>query len=451
MEVGGLRKLGGLPMPCGHHGVRRAALLVLCALASIPLVTLTACQRPGRYVGAIPIAEGLLDPVSVAAPEGDTRLFVVERRGRVKVVDPVAKVVTGTYLDIVNRVSTGGERGLLAIAFAPDFAETGHLYALYQRTNEDTVLSRFVALDPSADFVSPATERILLSEQTASGMTALGGALRFGPDGLLYVGIGDSRVSPTGDTQLLRRLRGKILRIDVSGGPTAPYTIPPGNPFGPPFQPEIWAYGVHDPAQIDFDPYTGDLWVTDRGRGARDEVNLLPAGVGGLNLGSPAHEGNLCVRDTAALHCEDPNDPQNLFFPIHDVPRNPECGIVGSYAYGGTLLDLTGTFSFSDRCTSRLMILSPAAKNRPLRVGDATDVVTMGQAAPTNVVSIGSDGFGEPHVVSGAPGVVYRIQIGYDLDEDGLPEPGDNCPFVPNRDQLDSDENGIGDACEGEA
>jgi hypothetical protein len=432
-------------MPCGHRGYRRVALAFLAA--SLSFSGLTACSRPGTYLGAIPVAQNLTNPVFVAAPPGDPRLFVVEKRGRVKVIDPVAKTVIGTYLDIVTRVGTGGDRGLASIAFPPDFAESGHFYALYQQTNGDTVLSRFVAADPADNAVSPASERQLLTTQTA-GNTFLGGGLRFGPDGMLYIGIGDSRPDPgTGDSQLVRRLRGKLLRIDVSGGPDDRYRIPSGNPFPAPALPELWAIGVHDPMRIDFDPDTGDLWVTDRGLDFRDEVNVLPAGVGGQNLGWPAHEGDLCARVLSGMPCDNPVKPTRFLFPMHDFPYGPGCRVVGGYAYAGGLMDLRGAFAFADACTTHVSLLAPADMPHPLKMADVTDVILAGGPPFASVSAIASDGFGEPYLVSNVDGTVYRIQVGYDLDADGIPEPSDNCPFVSNRDQLDSNDDGIGDAC----
>jgi hypothetical protein len=433
-------------MPCGLRGLRRVVFCLLAA--SVPLAGFTDC-RPEPFLGAIPIATGLTMPILVTAPPGDPRLFVVEKAGRIKIIDPVAKTVVGTFLDISNRVGSGGERGLCALAFPPDFAETGHFYVMYQKTNGDTSLSRFVAPDPQGNTASPTSEFPLLLVQPV-GTTFLGGGLRFGPDGMLYVGVGDSRADPgTGDSQLLRRTRGKILRLDVSGGPQDRYTIPPGNPFSAPAAlPEIWAYGVHDPMRFDFDPDTGDLWVTDRGLGFADEVNVLPAGVGGQNLGWPAHEGNVCARVLPSMPCEDPNAPDELHFPIHELPFGKSCRVVGGYAYASGQEDLRGAFAFSDVCNDRLKILPPSDMPHPMVVADVTAVVRGSGPPLTGITAIASDGWGEPHVVSGGQGVVYRIQVGYDTDEDGIAEPADNCPFVSNRPQTDTNGDGIGDACE---
>jgi hypothetical protein len=432
-------------MPCGLRAFRHFVPVLF--LASFPLVGFTDC-RPEPYVGAIPIATGLTMPVFVAAPDGDPRLFVAEKTGRVKVIDPVARTVVGTFLDISNLVGVGGDRGLTSIAFPSDYPETGHFYVLYHRPNL-TTLSRFVAADPAGNTADPATEFRLMSIQLGSP-TYLGGGLRFGPDGMLYIGIGDSRADPgPGDSQHLRMYRGKILRIDVSGGPQDLYRIPPGNPFrAPAALPEIWAYGVHDPMRIDFDPDTGDLLVTDRGLDLRDEVDALPAGVGGQNLGWPAQEGDACARVLPSLPCEDPDAPVNLTFPIHDMPYGKSCRVVGGYAYAAGQAELRGAFAFSDACSNRLVLLPPAETTHPMLPADVTIVVRGSDPPITGITAIASDGFGEPHVVSGGEGVVYRIQVGYDSDDDGIAEPADNCPFVSNRDQSDWNGDGIGDACE---
>jgi glucose/arabinose dehydrogenase len=428
-------------MRCGHRGLCRAFLLLL---AAVPLSGVVACMRPDPYVGTIPIAEGLTNPVFVTAPPGDPRVFVVEKRGRVKVIDPVARTVVGTYLDIVSRVGTGGELGLQSIAFAPDFAESGHLYAFYQN-GTSTVISRFVAADPAANTVLASSERQLLVSQTA-GMTNLGGALRFGPDGMLYIGMGDSRTDPgTGDSQLVRRLRGKILRIDVSGGPDDRYTIPAGNPFPAPALPELWAIGVHDPASLDFDPDTGALWVTDHGKDFADEVNVLPAGVGGQNLGWPAHEGTVCSRVLSTMPCDNPAAPTRYHFPRYETGFGPSCRIAGGYVYAGGLTQGRGTYAFGDACTGLVTLVS--AHDLPLWVNGATDMLLHGAPPFARIASLGSDGFREPHLVN-PDGVVYRLQIGYDVDLDGIAEPQDNCPEVSNRDQADWDGNGVGDLCD---
>lgn len=433
-------------MRCGNRGFGRAFLSLLSLLTALPLAGLVACARPDPYLGTSPIAEGLTNPVFVAAPPGDARVFVVEKRGRVKVIDPVTRTVVGTYLDIVNRVGTGGERGLHSIAFPPDFAQSGHFYAFYQNLAGNTVLSRFVASDPAANTVSASSEFELIESQTA-GTASFGGALRFGPDGMLYVGVGDSRVDPgSGDSQLLRRLRGKILRIDVSGGPTDRYRIPAGNPFASPLLPEIWAFGVHDPSSIDFDPDTGALWVTDRGQGFADEVNVLPAGLGGQNLGWPAHEGTVCSRVLSNLPCDDPAAPTRYHFPRFSYEYGPGCRIVGGYVYAGGHLDARGAYGFADACTNRVTIVSP--HDLPVMTRDGTDMILHGAPPFAGLASIAGDGFGAPHAVSSQLGVVYRIQLGYDVDDDGVPEPQDNCPLVSNRDQADWNGDGVGDLCE---
>ena len=432
-------------MHCGNRGYGRAFLSFFSLLTALPLAGLLACFRPDPYVGTHPIAEGLTNPVFVTAPVGDPRLFVVEKRGRVKIIDPVTRTVVGTYLDIVSRVGTAGERGLHSIAFPPDFTQTGHFYAFYQDVGGNTVVSRFVAADPAANTVSAASERQLFITQTA-GMASLGGALRFGPDGMLYIGVGDSRVDPgSGDSQLVRRYRGKILRIDVSGGPDDRYRIPAGNPYPTPALPELWAIGVHDPASIDFDPDTGALWVVDRGQGFADEVNVLPAGVGGQNLGWPAHEGTVCSRVLASMPCDDPAAPTRYHFPRVSYEYGPGCRILGGYVYAGGYTEGRGAYAFADACTNKVTIVSA---DLPVMTEDGTAMILHGAPPFVEFAAIASDGFGEPHVVSSGLGIVYRVQLGYDVDDDGLPDLRDNCPLVSNRDQADGNGDGIGDLCE---
>lgn len=428
-------------MPRSPRGARRRLVLLLSL--ALPLLG-AECPRP--YVGLVPAAEGFELPVFATAPAGDPRLFVVEQRGRVLPLDPVTGALGAPFLDIRSRVGSLDEQGLWALAFAPDYAERGHFYVYYQNGG-DSVVSRFVAPDPADGPADPASEVELL-RVSMGGSTALGGGLQFGPhDGMLYVGVGEGGYSATGsgNAQLLRRLRGKILRIDVRGGPQDPYTIPADNPYvSTANRGEIWAAGVHDPARMDFDPITGDLWVADRGLTAREEVHVLPAGVGGLNLGWPIHEGSLCMRNVSGLPCETPATANRFSFPLHEYAHGESCRVVGALMLPNPAASslLERPFLFADACSERFFVLL---------YGEAWDVsgfAEEGVVDLSGVAAVSRDGFGQPYVVNRSSGSLLWLRLGPDSDTDGIVDLVDNCPLDPNRDQADEDEDGEGDVCD---
>jgi glucose/arabinose dehydrogenase len=428
-------------MPRPARAPRRTAALL--ALLALPLVA-GRCPEVEQFA-LVPVASGLERPVYAIAPWGDPRVFAVEQAGRIRIVDPVTGSVGATFLDIRNRVGTGGDYGLWGLAFPPDFAETGHFYVYYQN-GFDSVLTRFVAPDPAGGAADPASAFELLRVQMG-GVTALGGGLQFGPhDGMLYVGVGEGGYSDTGpgNAQLGRRMRGKILRLDVSGGPRAPYTVPPDNPFvaSTVNLPEIWALGVHDPVRMDFDPGSGDLWVADRGLTQREEIHLLPAGAGGANLGWPIHEGSLCARNVTGLACETPATANRFTFPVYEYAHGARCRIVGGLPYAGAAAGgPERPFLFADSCGDQFL-----ARLHGL-IWDASMPFASAQMLE-RVEAVSRDGFGEPYLVSRDNGSVYWVRLGSDADGDGVLDRADNCPDVPSRDQRDEDGDGQGDVCD---
>ncbi len=247
-------------------------------------------------------ATGLLSPVGMAVAPGDSsRLFVLEQAGVIQVVQE-GVVQPDAYLDLRDRVgANASEQGLLGLAFDPDFMENGRFYVDYTDTSGNTVISRFQA---SADRLSgdPSSEQRLLAI-IQPYQNHNGGHIAFGPDGYLYVGMGDggSAGDPQGNAQNLQTLLGKILRIDVDGG--SPYAIPAGNPFSDSLDglPEIFISGVRNPWKFDFDPATGDLYIADVGQNQWEEVNFLPAGAAaGSNLGWNYREGPLAFEGSPA-------------------------------------------------------------------------------------------------------------------------------------------------------
>jgi len=360
--------------------------------AAVLLATLLSCTATAQP-RLVEVARGFSNPVAIAHA-GDDRLFVVEQRGTVRVVRD-GQVLPEPFLDITDRVRSGGERGLLGLAFPPDFAATGRFYAYYIDLNGDSVLSRFLAEGDAAD---PASEQVLLT-QVQPYSNHNGGQLAFGPDGYLYLGLGDggSGGDPQGNGQRLDTLLGKVLRLDVSGDRAE---APADNPFvrREGARPEVWAYGLRNPWRFSFDRETGDLYIADVGQNAFEEVNLQPAGSrGGENYGWNVMEADRCFQPRSGC------DTTGLVLPIVVYPHGREWGssITGGYVYRGSAVpDLRGAYVFGDYVSGRIW--------RADRVGDGWEVTPLVDAG-FNVSTFGEDASGELYVADHGGGVVYRL------------------------------------------
>jgi glucose/arabinose dehydrogenase len=306
------------------------------------------------------VVEQLTDPVDVASPgDGSGRLFVVEQPGRIRLVQDGA-LVTRPFLDIRPRVASGGERGLLGLAFHPDFPTDPRLFVDYTDLNGDTVVSAFRVDPDDPDVADPESERILLQiDQPYANHN--GGAVVFGPDGMLYIATGDggSGGDPNGNGQRLDTLLAKILRIDVNVEPTGgsrpyPYRIPDDNPFvdDAGARPEIWLTGLRNPWRMRFDGETGDLWIGDVGQGAWEEIDVAPGGNGGLDFGWNVMEG---------FHCFEPSDgcdESGLTLPVAEYGHDLGCAVIGGVVVRDPdqpLLD--GAYLFSDSCSGNFWLM----------------------------------------------------------------------------------------------
>ncbi len=300
---------------------------------------------------------GFSRPVQLThAGDGSGRLFVVEQAGTVRLIAG-GEVQALPFLDISERVSCCGERGLLSVAFPPGYSTKGYFYVNYTDSAGDTVVSRFRrSSDPHR--ADPGSEEILLTvEQPYSNHN--GGQLAFGPDGYLYIGMGDggSAGDPRNNAQDPLELLGKLLRIDVESG-NEPYGIPDSNPFAfdDAHQPEIWAMGVRNPWRFSFDPATGDLFVADVGQGSREEVNVqLASSPGGENYGWRIMEGSRCYNP-------DPCDSTGLVLPVAEYDHSQGCSVSGGHVYRGSRWPrLDGVYLFGDYCSGRIWGLRRAA------------------------------------------------------------------------------------------
>lgn len=350
------------------------------------------------------VATGLDFPLDLTAPRNDPRLFVVEKTGRIRVIEDGA-VLPAPFLDLHDRVSGGPEQGLLGLAFDPAYSTNGRFVVNYTGLNGDTRISAFgVSADPDVADVS--TETVLLAVPQPFP-NHNGGGLAFGPDGYLYVGLGDGGGGgdPNGNGQSLATLLGKLLRIDLNGG--TPYAVPPDNPFaaaaGPATRGEIWSYGLRNPWRFSFDRLTHDLYIGDVGQDAHEEIDVAPApgggGGGGLNFGWNRMEGAHCYPPTAGDAC----DRAGLTLPVVDYDHGQGCSVTGGYVYRGAAIpDLQGVYLYGDYCQGFVRSFRFAG-------GQATDQRDWQALRPGgNVTSFGEDAAGEVYVLT-AQGGVYRI------------------------------------------
>ena len=341
------------------------------------------------------IAQGLSDPLYLTAPAGDPRLFIVEQEGRVR-IEKDGRLLAKPFLDLMSRVGSGGERGLLSIAFHPRYRDNGFFIVNFTDKNGDTHIERLrVSADPDvADAAS--AKLLLLIEQPYANHN--GGHILFGPDGMLYVGMGDGGAGgdPHGNGQKLGTLLGKLLRIDVDHGD--PYTVPPDNPFvaTTAARGEIWAYGLRNPWRLAFDRAAGLLYIADVGQNQWEEVDVQPAGQGGQNYGWNTMEGAHCY---VLPLCR----TSGLTLPAVEYGHDEGCSVIGGYVYRGTKWPaLTGQYFYSDYCRGWL-------KSFRFERGVATSPRTWNVGDLGSVLSFGEDAAGELYILS-ANGRVYQIK-----------------------------------------
>jgi glucose/arabinose dehydrogenase len=332
-------------------------------------------------------------PTSLVARPGSDTLYVTERAGRVR---PMVDFTLGDpIIDIVDEVVTNSEQGLLDLEFSPD---GNTLYISYNVPPDGD--TRIAAYTMSGDTVDPASRRELLAVDQPFP-NHKGGDVEIGPDGFLYIGLGDGGAGgdPLGNAQNTTVLLGKILRID----PTQPaggkqYGIPPGNPFadGQGGAPEIWAYGLRNPWRFTFDPRNDDLWIADVGQGDWEEIDLLPAASGagqGANLGWDLMEGT--------HEFEGGSNPDGGVLPVFEYDHGEGCSISGGVVYRGTgVPGLAGAYLFTDYCNGTI---------RAVRAQDgAVSEERVFDAEGSNLVAFGEDAAGEVYVMS-LDGPIYRL------------------------------------------
>jgi glucose/arabinose dehydrogenase len=351
------------------------------------------------------IVAGLSSPIGVTnAGDGSDRLFVVQRGGQVRVINADGSLRGAPFVDLSAKVVAGGEQGLLGLAFHPDFAANGRLFVDYTRASDgaDVVSELTASADRSS--ASPASERVLLAVADPYA-NHNGGQLAFGPDGYLYIAMGDggSGGDPQGNGQNRQALLGKILRIDVDGTHAAgkEYAIPNSNPYAPggvspgAGLPEIWAYGLRNPWRFSFDRGNGDLYIGDVGQNAWEEVDRQPAGShGGENYGWNAFEGTHCYEDCGGV---------SYVRPIAEYGHGVGCSVTGGYVYRGAAQPaLRGFYILGDYCSGVIYTLPAGAGSKTLKAVADTSL---------SIASFGEGEDGEVYVADVSGGRVYRIVV----------------------------------------
>lgn len=311
-------------------------------------------------------ATGFLSPVDITHA-GDDRLFVVERSGRIKIIDETGTVVSTPFLDIDNLVAnTSGqsERGLLGLAFHPDYLTNGYFFVNYIDNSGDTQIARYSRDNSNINIADPNSETIILSiDQPDNTTNHNGGCIKFGPDGYLYIGMGDggSGNDPWNNSQNTETLLGKMLRIDIDNG--SPYSIPTDNPFvnDANVLDEIWAIGVRNPWRFSFDRETGDLWIADVGQNAWEEIDFqLANSPGGENYGWRCYEGNHLNGSVNTTNCGSASDYVAPIYEVQHQGFSGPCSVTGGYVYRGEdYPDLVGIYIFADYCSGEFFTVAP--------------------------------------------------------------------------------------------
>lgn len=384
-------------------------------------------QSQTGTVGLQSFATGFAAPVDIAHC-GDSRLFVVEQDGLIKILNSNGTTNPTPFLNLTTVTNQSGEQGLLGLAFHPNYTSNGFFYVNYTRSSDGaTIIARYAVDTGNPNIANPTGTILLTIAQPFSNHN--GGTLKFGPDGYLYIGMGDggSGGDPGNRAQNINELLGKMLRIDVNSG--SPYGIPPTNPYvGVAGADEIWAIGLRNPWKFSFDRSNGDLWTADVGQNLYEEVNRAASTEAGLNYGWRCYEGNTAY-NTAGCPAQNTTKAP-LFITNHS---GGFCSITGGYVYRGTQFpNFQGKYFFSDYCKAQI------------GMSDASGNVTFSATfAGNNFVSFGEDASGELYVASISNGTIYKLvdsSLGTVVPSETVfniyPNPSKSEVFFQNRNVL---------------
>jgi glucose/arabinose dehydrogenase len=337
------------------------------------------------------ITSGLTGPVFMTQPLDDGRIFVVEQGGRIRVVRN-GVLQTTPFLDISARVRSGGEQGLLSVAFHPQYA-TNHFFYVYfnaPTTGNGVIRIERFTTTANPEVADPATSKLIITTPHIDFGNHNGGLVSFGPDGMLYAALGDggSGGDPLGNGQNFNALLGSLIRLDVDHGD--PYAIPTNNPFVGQAgrRGEIWAKGLRNPWRYAFDAATSLLYIADVGQDLHEEVNVVPTASAGLNYGWNVREGLSCYNATSC-------SSTGFTSPIIDFAHGPACSVTGGYVYRGTAIPaITGHYFYSDYCAGFL-------RSFRYENGAAVDQKDWGLTSSA-VSSFGKDFAGELYMITGS-------------------------------------------------
>lgn len=334
------------------------------------------------------VISGLSQPLGLVNA-GDSRLFVVQQGGKIMIWNGT-RVLSTPFLDVTGLISCCGERGLLGLAFDPHYAQNGFFFIDYTQTNGNIAIARY-HVSSNTDVADASSGIVLLTITHTQFSNHNGGQLQFGPDGYLYVGVGDggSGGDPNNNAQNRSALLGKLLRLDVS---TIPVAIPASNPFGN----LVWAYGLRNPWRFSFDRETGDLWIADVGQDAFEEIDFQSrTSIGGENYGWRRMEGFHCFNP--ASNCAD----ASFTAPVVEYSHaDGSCSVTGGYRYRGKFIRMRGIYFYADYCTGVIW----AAEQQP----NGSWVGTRRLSTNLKIRSFGEDMYGEMYVVA-ENGSVYQL------------------------------------------
>lgn len=348
----------------------------------------------GQNITLTPFATGFSDPVEIAHC-GDDRLFVVQQGGAIKVVNSDGSVNSENFLNLSSIISTGSERGLLGLAFHPDYESNGYFFVNYTNASGNTVIARYsVSDDPD---IADASSGLILLTINQPFSNHNGGCIKFGPDGYLWISMGDggSGGDPNNNGQNKSSLLGKMLRISVDGD-VMPYSIPSDNPFanGAQGEEEIWAYGLRNAWKFSFDRETNEVWIADVGQNAIEEINKMPSTEAGLNYGWRCYEADQPYNTSG---CQ---DSSTMTFPVAQYNHSAgRCSLTGGYVYRGSqYTDIYGLYFFADYCSNHIGVVNQ----------DGT-LTFLDSYSGNSFATFGEDASGELYIAGKASGTVHKI------------------------------------------
>jgi glucose/arabinose dehydrogenase len=338
-------------------------------------------------------ATGLSNPVEITNAN-DSRLFVVQQNGIIKIIQPNGTINSADFLNISSKITFGGERGLLGLAFHPQYSTNGYFFVYYNNTAGNIVVARYSVSSTNPNIANAASEKIILNIPKPFD-NHNGGSIHFAPDGNLWIVTGDggSGGDPNNNGQNKNSLLGKMLRIDVNS--TAAYNIPTGNPFvGIDGADEVWSYGLRNAWKFSFDLTTGNALIADVGQGAIEEINKMPIATTALNYGWRCYEGNNAYNTSGCAASS------TMTFPVAVYDHSGgKCSITGGYVYRGTASpSLQGKYFFADYCSQQIGTL------------DTNNVITWSSAfSGNNFSTFGEDNLKELYVAAVNNGKIYKI------------------------------------------